>query len=398
MCLESCNRNYVLLTNGILLIITLIYNYVNKHFLNFTEYKSWVVKMSGIKNRVKCVIHSSIVMALAGSSLSNLSHAETFYNCANPTGCVPTKNTISVRSDYNQTKYPIILAHGTGGWTRMFGLVDYFHGIPQTLTENGAKVYVTKTSSINDSEYRGEQLLQQVKTISAITGSPKVNLIGHSHGGHDIRYVAAVAPEYVASVTAVSSPEQGSKMADWVVKMITEGSAKDGLPEGKFNTASQMAINFFNFVGGLMDVGSGIKLEDIQKQDGWAAVNALTTDYMTKFNQKFPAAMPTSYCGYPKDTQVNGINYYSFAGVGQVTTGVDPSDAMLALTALSFGDDPNDGLVSSCSSRLGYVIRDDYNMNHMDAVNQVLGVVSATETNPLTVYRTQVNRLKEAGL
>ena len=56
----------------------------------------------------------------------------------------------------------------------MFGLVDYFNGIPQDLTKNGASVYVTKTSSVNDTEVRGEQLLQQVKTIIAITGSPRL--------------------------------------------------------------------------------------------------------------------------------------------------------------------------------------------------------------------------------
>lgn len=60
---------------------------------------------------------------------------------------------------------------------KMFGLVDYFHGIPQELTQNGANVYATKVSSVNDTEVRGEQLLQQVKTISAITGKPKVNLL-----------------------------------------------------------------------------------------------------------------------------------------------------------------------------------------------------------------------------
>lgn len=335
------------------------------------------------------------LLALAVST-SVTAHAQSFYNCANATGCIATKD-INVTSDYDKTKYPVVLAHGLGGFTQMFGFMDYFHGIPQTLTENGANVYVTKVSSLQDSEYRGEQLLSQVKTISAITGSPKVNLIGHSHGGHDIRYVAAVAPQYVASVTAVSSPEQGSKMADWVIKMMKDGSAADGLPDGELNTASKMVINMFQFLGAALDVGSGISLNQIQTQDSWAAVNALSTDYMTKFNQKFPAAMPTSYCGYPSQTKVNGIGYYSFSGDKTITTLIDPSDVMLGLTGISFGDDANDGLVSSCSSRLGEVIRDDYRMNHLDSVNQVFGLVSLLDTNPLTVYRTQVNRLKQAG-
>ena len=51
-----------------------------------------------------------------------------------------------------------------------------------------------------------------------------------------------------------------------------------------------------------------------------------------------------------------------------------------------------------CSSRLGAVIRDNYKMNHMDSVNQVFGIVSLLDTNPLTVYRNQVNRLKGQSL
>ncbi len=338
----------------------------------------------------------TLAAAIGGAlAASHTAQAATYYNCANANGCVAVSSTYFT-SDYDKTKYPIVLAHGLGGWTKMFGLVDYFHGIPQELTQNGANVYATKVSSVNDTEVRGEQLLQQVKTISAITGKPKVNLIGHSHGGIDIRYVAAVAPDKVASVTAVSSPEQGSKMADWVVKAVTEGSAAEGadVSQGEFNLGSQMAIAFFNMVGAGMDIGSGISPTQLQQQDGWAAVNALSSNYAATFNQKYPAAMPKTYCGMPADTQVNGVRYYSFSGVGTWTSVVDPSDGMLAATAWSFGNDPNDGLVSQCSSRLGYVVRDDYLMNHMDSANQVLGLTSLFETSPVTLYRKHVNLLK----
>lgn len=327
--------------------------------------------------------------------LSTTAQAASYYNCANSTSCQLVQSK-EATSDYTKTQYPVVMAHGLGGWTRLFGLVDYFHGIPQDLMKGGTEVYTTKVSAMQDSEYRGEQLLQQVKTIAAVTGKEKVNLLGHSHGGHDVRYVAATAPEFVASVTAAASPEQGSKMADWVIKMVTEGSAKDGLPEGEFNLSSKIAIGFFNFVGGFMDVGSDIPLDKLQKQDGWAAVKALSTEQMLDFNKKYPAAMPSEYCGQPPaEYKVNGIPYYSFSGIGQVTNGFDPSDYIMALTGLTFGDDPNDGLVSACSSRLGYVIRDDYKMNHIDSVNHVLGITAWNEVNPISIYRTQINRLKQ---
>jgi triacylglycerol lipase len=36
-------------------------------------------------------------------------------------------------------------------------------------------------------------------------------------------------------------------------------------------------------------------------------------------------------------------------------------------------------------------------MNHLDEVNQLFGLVSIFETNPVSVYRQQANRLKTAG-
>jgi triacylglycerol lipase len=47
---------------------------------------------------------------------------------------------------------------------------------------------------------------------------------------------------------------------------------------------------------------------------------------------------------------------------------------------------------------MGRVIRDDYFQNHLDEVNLLFGLHSIFTTDPLTVYRQQANRLKNAGL
>ena len=121
-----------------------------------------------------------------------------------------------------------------------------------------------------------------------ICAESKVNLFGHSQGGIDIRYVAGVAPKYVASVTAVSSPEQGSKTADFV-KDVLEPNNTSGQPS---NVTTQLVSGVFNLIGGFTDIGSGISFNQIQQQDGWQALVALSTDGAAKFNAKFPAAMP----------------------------------------------------------------------------------------------------------
>jgi triacylglycerol lipase len=80
-----------------------------------------------------------------------------------------------------------------------------------------------------------------------------------------------------------------------------------------------------------------------------------------------------------------------------LTNVLDVSDAPLGLTSL-FYSEPNDGLVGRCSSHLGSVIRDNYFYNHLDEVNQILGLVSIFESNPTSVFRSHANRLKNAGL
>lgn len=148
-----------------------------------------------------------LLMALQTTSAQA---AGQYYNCANSTGCKLVSNKYWT-SNHTDTKYPIVMAHGLGGFTNLFGIIDYFNGIPQELMKGGSEVYTTKTSAVNNSEIRGEQLLQQVKTITAISGEAKVNLFGHSQGGIDIRYVAGVAPKYIASVRQSQAQNKGQK-------------------------------------------------------------------------------------------------------------------------------------------------------------------------------------------
>lgn len=317
------------------------------------------------------------------------------YNCANANGCQLVDSRYFT-SSYTKTQYPVVMAHGLGGFTSLFGVIDYFNGIPGELVKGGSQVYTTKTSAVNNSEVRGEQLLQQVKTITAVSGKSKVNLIGHSQGGIDIRYVAGVAPRYVASATAVSSPEQGSKTADFVKNILEPNNSNNSGTQ--LNLGTELVSGVFNLIGGFTDIGSGISFAEIQEQDGWQALVALSTSGAATFNAKFPAAMPTRYCGNPANNTVNGIKYYSFSGVGQLTSVVDPSDYILAATGVPFGWESNDGLVSQCSSRLGNVIRDNYTMNHLDSADQVLGLTAWGDSEPKSIYRAQVNRLKNAGL
>ena len=90
---------------------------------------------------------------------------------------------VASAADYTKTKHPIVLAHGMSGFDELFGIYEYWQSIPQALSKDGAKVFVTEVPQFNSTEARGEALLAQVEEILAITGATRVNLIGHSHGG-----------------------------------------------------------------------------------------------------------------------------------------------------------------------------------------------------------------------
>lgn len=291
-----------------------------------------------------------------------------------------------VQSSYAKTKYPIVFNHGMAGFNRIgtegLGL-DYWYQILPNLARNGANTWATRVSPFHSTEVRGEQLLQQVESILAITGATKVNLVGHSHGGPTIRYVAAMIPKKVASLTTVGSPHKGAHFADLVLKAE--------------NTILQIPlVAVVTVISKLIIAAQGLN-SNVYPHNPLASAKSLSTADSLKFNAKFPLGIPNSTCG-DGPAEKNGIYLYSFTGTSQLTNLFDP-DAVLKITgAFTNGGRDNDGLVARCSTKFGKTIRDNYNWNHMDEVNQFLGLRAANSPDPLNVYLQHANRLKNQGL
>ncbi|MFZ5756138.1 MAG: lipase family alpha/beta hydrolase [Pseudomonadota bacterium] len=290
---------------------------------------------------------------------------------------------------YTKTKYPIVLVHGAAGFDQL-GPIDYFYGIPQALMSGGASVYVPQVSAINSTEVRGEQLLAQVQDIVAITGKPKVNLIGHSHGSPTARYVAGVAPQLVASVTGVGGVNKGAAAADLALG-ITDNALIQAI--GGDDIA-------FAVVDAILPI-LGILTTGPLNMDARASLQSLSTAGSVAFNQRFPGGVPVTACGQGAASH-NGIRYWSWSGdargTGQITHPLDILDAPLGIASVVFLGAANDGLVGSCSSHLGTVIRDNYYQNHLDEMNHLLGLISPLTANPKSLFREHANRLKNAGL
>ncbi len=287
----------------------------------------------------------------------------------------------AITDTYTATKYPIILCHGMAGFDSLFGVLDYFYGVESSLTSGGAKVFITHVPQFSSSEARGEALLAQVQHIVAVSGAKKVNLIGHSHGGLDARYVAAVRPDLVASVSSVGTPHKGAEVATFLRSNVKSG--------GFTEFAMEMLAGGLGTILGLL---SG----HTQAQDALGALDSISAPGAATFNAKYPAGLPTTSCGQGASS-TNGVRFYSWSGTRPITNLLDAGDGALGVASL-VSKESNDGLVGKCSSHFGTVIRDDYTMNHLDEVNQLFGLTALFATNPKSVFRSQANRLKNSGL
>ena len=286
------------------------------------------------------------------------------------------------QSTYTQTKYPIVLVHGLLGFDSVLGVYDYWYGIGNELKAGGAQVYTASVSASNYTEVRGEQLIQDLDTLRAVTGKQKFNLIGHSHGGPTARYVASVRPDLVASVTLLGSPNTGAPMADAICTTLPPGSP-----------LRTIVASFVNALSGFLGALSG----NTDPQNALGALESLSTAGSAQFNVRHPQGKPATSCGSGAAT-VNGIRYYSLSGTSVLTNFFDISDPLMGVGSLVFGVEANDGLVGRCSSHWGTVLRDDYGWNHLDEVNQFLGLRGLFSSSPASVLRAQANRLKTLGL
>lgn len=261
--------------------------------------------------------------------------------------------------------YPIVLAHGFFGFNKFAGLdfATYFYQVKDYLAQHGeTQVYTPAVDPFNDSTYRGAELADAIQQILQKTGYAKVNIIGHSQGGLDARVVAHDHPDWVASVVMYATPNEGTPVADVVLKLISDPNAQQIIDA----LVKVVGAPLYDKIGNETSLSKPMKLFS---KDGIAA-----------FNKKYPDAP--------------GVKYYSIAGRTALSLGGsdcnapdapsfitdfaktrDPVDPLLAPTNTLLDEGtavPNDGLVQVKSAKwdtfLGCVPAD-----HLDEIGQILG-------------------------
>jgi len=121
-----------------------------------------------------------------------------------------------------KTKYPLLLVHGV--FFRDSEKFNYWGRIPKELEDNGAVCYYGNHQSAAAVSESAEELKERIEKIIEETGCEKVNIIAHSKGGLDSRYMISVLgmDKYVASLTTINTPNRGCEFADYLLSRMSK--------------------------------------------------------------------------------------------------------------------------------------------------------------------------------
>lgn len=213
------------------------------------------------------------------------------------------------------TDYPVVFAHGMIGWDSLLGHAYFGDDLWGTFvgdscgfleidgcnewidrkqqTDNKAVAF--QVASLNSSEVRGEELYNHVRNLMASTGYTKVNFVGHSQGGFDIRKAAhrlkdtaingvPAGTAKVGAMISISSPHRGTSYAKAIIDSQAydeNGVYCDAKPmnaDGSHPCEVALAViadNLFDFINGddvagnsLLAAGTQLLYDDISPDDG----------------------------------------------------------------------------------------------------------------------------------
>ncbi len=271
------------------------------------------------------------------------------------------------------TRYPLVLVPGMLGFIRLLWF-PYWYGITPALRAGGATVFPVQVSPLHCNEVRGEQLLLRIEQIR--------------------REQSDWSQPGLADRALRGGPAPGmGRVGD------LGGRAQSRLGTGRsFPAALSCAVA--RLMGWLETGYRGPALP----MDLSASHHSLTSDGVALFNRQYPQGLPDRWGGQGAEW-VDGVRYYSWSGILQpgitdrgrnLFDGTHRSCRLFAKTFIREAGQC-DGMVGRYSSHLGTVIGDDYPLDHLDIVNQSLGLVGKG-AEPIRLFVEHAQRLKAEGL
>lgn len=174
-----------------------------------------------------------------------------------------------------KTKYPLFFIHGMGFRDRK--ICGYWGRIPKVLRKQGAEIFFGFQDANGSIEDNCAILKKSLLDFISRTGTEKVNIIAHSKGGIEARYLISTMGmgKYIASVTTLSTPHNGSVTMDKLMRM----------PKILLRTGSKIFDFFMKICG------------DVNPQT-YRCLEQLTTRFMADFNRKNPDSKNIYYRSY----------------------------------------------------------------------------------------------------
>lgn len=185
------------------------------------------------------------------------------------------KHNMRIESQVCSTKHPLVMIHGIG--FKDYKYINYWGRIPKELMKNGAKVYYGNQEAFGTVEYNAQDIKNKIFEIMSETGCKKVNIIAHSKGGIDARYMISKLgmEDHVASLTLIAVPNQGSKIIDfiyWLPKWFHQGAGK-------------IIDKYFRLIGD-------------KNPDFFTSTRQISTHYCKKFNEQIKDSEKVFYQSY----------------------------------------------------------------------------------------------------
>lgn len=228
-----------------------------------------------------------------------------------------------------------MLAHGLLGFSELrfataLPAVQYWYGIQEALEKNGATVMTGSVPPSSSIEQRAAKLRDDIESATFPPSLDGVNIIAHSMGGLDARYMAThLAPSgiRIRSLTTIATPHRGSEFADY---LLSPSSAAG-------------PIHLPKLYGLIERTGLGTQ-----------AFGQLTREYMQgSFNPSVPDAPSVRYFSYGAHTDEPPLL----------------SPFRLPWGIIDRAEGANDGLVSVESSRWGTYKGTLRGVSHLDLIN-----------------------------
>ena len=270
-----------------------------------------------------------------------------------------------IKHNICSTKYPIILVHGIA-FRDDVPLLKYWSKIPKKLKQNGAIVYLAHQDAFNSHIESALQLKNRVTEILEETGAEKVNIIAHSKGGIEARYMISKLNMHdkVASLTTLATPHRGSALADTIFDFLKKTNFTD--------KALLIAKKYAKIIGD-------------KQPNAFLAGTELTMEYMQHFNKSVQ--------------DIPSVYYQSYGGV--VSEKYPAWHIRIQYKIMQKSEGDNDCIVSKKSYKWGDfkgVVKssDDFGISHFDIVGmRYISSVSSFDANYFMINI--VKELKDKG-